>query len=36
LPASAELLNSTPAVLPDTATAFARIQFMPRMEHRLR
>jgi hypothetical protein len=36
LPASAEHLNSAPAVLPDSTTAFARVQFMPRMEHRLR
>ena len=36
MPTSAEHLNSAPAVLPDNTTAFARVQLMPRMEHRMR
>jgi hypothetical protein len=36
LPAVAEHLNSAPALLPDSRTAFARVQFIPRMEHRMR
>ena len=36
LPASAEHLNSAPAVLPDSTTAFAQVQLVTRMEHRMR
>jgi hypothetical protein len=36
LPASAEHLNSAPAVLPNSTTAFAGVQLIPRMEHRMR
>jgi hypothetical protein len=36
LPTSAEHLSSALAVLPNSATAFAGVQSIPRMEHRLR
>jgi hypothetical protein len=36
LQAPAEHLGSTPAVLPDNTTAFAGLQSIPRMEHRMR